>query len=137
MIRAMAQYKQVMAGLGVLVLVTFGGCSKKGITGEIQYFKDNGRAVSEFSEQAPGALGAQKCQTGTVDNIATLLCEYDSADAASKGQSAAEGWFGQTGTALVLRRDRLLLGLSDRNSVDTNGKSMAAISKLFRRVNKR
>ena len=41
------------------------------------------------------------------------------------------------GQALVLRRELLILALSDRSHVDPNGKSISAIAKIFRRVNKR
>src|SRR4051794_39811430 len=107
----------------LLVLVAalgLAGCSKKGISGELQVFKDGGRAVSEFSDLDPSALHAQKCQSGTIDNVATLLCEYKSSEAITQGQAAAEEWFGETSTALVLRRELLLIALSDRNHTDTH-----------------
>jgi hypothetical protein len=124
----------LLAALGALGLA---GCGKKGIAGELQLFKEGGRSVSEFSDLDPSALHAKKCQTGTIDNIAALLCEYDSPESATQGQTAAEEWFGETSTALVLRRERLLLALSDRSHIDANGKAMSTISKLFRRVSKR
>jgi hypothetical protein len=124
----------LLAAIGTLGL---GGCAKKGISGELQMFKDGGRTVSEFTDTDAGALHAKKCQTGTIDRVAALLCEYGSPDQASQGQAAAEGWFGETGTALVLRRELVLLALSDRGHVDPNGKVISAIAKLFRRVGKR
>ncbi len=130
----------LLAAIGTLCLGGLGGlggCSKKGISGELQMFKDGGRAVSEFSDTDPGPLHAKKCQTGTIDKIAALVCEYGSPELVSKGQEAAEGWFGETGTALVLRRELVLLALSDRSHADPNGKLISAIAKLFRRVGKR
>lgn len=127
----------LFAALGAIGVLGAAGCSKTGIAGELQIFKDGGRAVSEFIDLDASALGAQKCQAGTIDKIATLLCEYRSADAAAQGQTAAAGWFGQTSTALVLRKNQLLLGLADRNHSDQNGKSMLAISKIFRGIGKR
>ena len=124
----------LVLALGALGLA---GCGKKGIAGELAVFKDGGRSVSEFSDLDPSALHAKKCQTGTIDNIAALLCEYESPETATQGQTAAEEWFGETGTGLVLRRELVLLGLSDRSHVDKNGKAMSTISKLFRRVSKR
>ena len=126
----------LVALLGTIAVLQFAGCSKNSISGELQMFKNSGRAVSEFSDLDPGPLGARKCQTGTIDSIATLLCEYSSTDAASQGQTAAEGWFSQTSAALVLRRNQLLLGLSDRNNTDPSGKTMSMIAKIFRRVGK-
>ena len=122
-----------LAGFAALGL---SGCGKKGISGELQVFKDGGRTVSEFTDTDAGPLGAKKCQSGTIDKVAALLCEYGSPEAAAKGQSAAEGWFGETSTALVLRRELVLLALSDRSHADPNGKAISAIAKLFRRVNK-
>ena len=127
----------LLAAIGTLGTLGLGGCSKKGISGELQMFKDGGRTVSEFSDTDPGPLHAKKCQTGTIDRVDALLCEYGSPELVSKGQEAAEGWFGETGTALVLRRELVLLALSDRSHADPNGKQISAIAKLFRRVGKR
>lgn len=82
-------------------------------------------------------MHAKRCQTGTIDQISTLLCEYQSPESAALGQAAAEAWFGETSTALVLRRDLLVLGLSDRNHVDAQGKTISTLAKIFRRIAKR
>lgn len=127
------------AAMGALLLLGIGlsGCGKKGISGELEVFKEGGRKVAEFSDIDASSLEAKKCQAGSIDNVAALLCEYKTPEAATKGQAAAESWFGETSTALVLRRELLILGLSDRNHVDPNGKAISAIAKIFRRVNKR
>ncbi len=123
--------------LALALALGFAGCGKKGIASELQIFKDGGRTVSEFSDVEASALHAKKCQTGTIDNIPALLCEYGNPEAATLGQTAAESWLGETSTGFVLRRELLLLALSDRSHTDPNGKAMSAIGKLFRRVGKR
>lgn len=126
----------VAMALALTSTVTLTGCGKKGIAGELQFFKEGGRSVAEFSDIEAGPLGAKKCQAGTIDKVSALLCEYKSPEDATKGQEAAESWFGETSTALVLRRELLLLALSDRSHADPNGKAISAIAKLFRRVSK-
>jgi hypothetical protein len=129
--------RPLLVAAALLAGVTFGGCGNKGIGNELHVFKEAGRAVSEFADVDGSALQAKKCQAGTIDNIAALLCEYASLEKANQGQAAAENWLGETSTGLVLRRELLLLALSDRNHTDPNGKAISAISKLFRRVSKR
>ncbi len=125
--------------IGTLLVLGLGlsGCGKNGIAGELEVFKEGGRKVAEFSDIDAAPLEAKKCQAGTIDSVAALLCEYKTPEAVTKGQAAAESWFGETSTALVLRRELLILALSDRSHVDPNGKAISAIAKIFRRVNKR
>jgi hypothetical protein len=102
------------------------------VAGEIAAFKDAGHAVSEFSDTDASGFGAKKCQTGTVDKLAVLLCEYASSEAAASGQPAAEKWGGDTPTMVVLRRGSVLFSVADRNRVDANGKTISALAKVFR-----
>lgn len=122
---------------GLVFALGLSGCGKSGIAGELEVFKEGGRKVAEFSDIDAAPLDAKKCQAGTIDGVAALLCEYKTAEAATKGQAAAESWFGETSTALVLHREILILALSDRSHIDPNGKAISAIAKIFRRVNKR
>ena len=131
-----ARYLAVGCLLGGL-LTGETGCGRKGISSELAAFKDAGRTLSDFAEQDPAAMHAKRCQTGTIDQISTLLCEYQSPESAALGQAAAEAWFGETSTALVLRRDLLVLALSDRNHVDAQGKTISTLAKIFRRIAKR
>jgi len=126
-------------GFGFLLALGLGGagCGKSGVTSELAAFKDTGHAVSEFSDADASGYGAKKCQNGTIDQLAVLLCEYGSNEAAVMGQTAAERWGGDTGTVVVLRRGSVLFAVADRNHADPNGKTISALAKVFRRVKSR
>lgn len=125
------------SGCALALLVGLAGCGKSGIAGELAEFKSAGHTVSEFTDADGAKLGAKKCQTGTVDLLPVLLCEYPSSDAAAVGQSAAEAWGGEVGTVVVLRRGSTLFAVADRNHADPNGKTLSALAKVFRRAKSR
>src|SRR5262245_31518900 len=81
-------------------LLLFGGCGKSGVEGELASFRSSGHTVAQFADTDAGALGAKKCQTGTVDQLPVLVCEYASSDAAALSQPAAERWGGEIGTVV-------------------------------------
>lgn len=110
------------------------GCGSSGIANEVAAFKDAGHKVSEFTDTDPKALGAKKCQTGTVDRLSVLLCEYASSEAAATGHAAAEAWGSETATVVVQRRGSTLFAVADREKVDPDGKSISALSRVFRRA---
>ena len=119
----------------VLALGQLGtGCGKSGITDEVTAFKDRGHMTSGFADLDPSSFGANKCQTGTVDRLSVLLCQYASGDSASGGQTAAEAWGAGTDTVVVLRRGNVLLAIADRDHADPEGKTISALSKVFRRT---
>lgn len=115
-------------GLGIA------GCGSSGIADEVAAFKDSGHPVSALTDADPGGFGAKKCQTGTIDKLSVLLCEYASSDSAAGGQAAAEAWGAETSTVVVLRRGSTLFAVADRNQTDPDGKNIAALSKVFRRA---
>lgn len=121
--------------LGLVALLS-GGCGKSGVAGELAAFKDNGHNLSAFNETDAGALGAKKCQAGSIDQMAVLLCEYSSPDAAALGQGSAETWVGEAATAVVLRRGNMLFAAADRSGADQLGKTISALGKVFRRIKK-
>lgn len=110
------------------------GCGKSGIEGELERFKSGGHNVAQFADTDVTALGAKKCQTGIVDQLSVLLCEYSSAEVAGQSQPAAERWGGEIGTVVVLRRGPVLFAVADRNKLDPQGKTISALSKVFRRT---
>ena len=110
------------------------GCGKSGIADEVSAFKGSGQTVSEFADTEPSGFGAKKCQTGTVDRLSVLLCEYASGDSAAAGQAAAETWGAETATVVVLRRGSMLFAVADRDHADPDGKTISALSKVFRRT---
>lgn len=132
--RSLARSLTPLVLAGALLLV---GCGKKGIESELQAFKDAGRNVSTFTESNAAALGAQRCQTGTIDGVQTLLCEFGSSDAATAGLPSAQSWLGEVQSGLVLRRDLVILALADRNGADPSGQSMSSLIKIFRRTSRK
>jgi hypothetical protein len=136
----MNRYTGLRAGtlvLGLGLLFGGAGCGKSGVAAELAAFKDSGHAVSQFTETDAASLGAKKCQTGTIDKLAVLLCEYGSSEDAAHGHPAAEKWGGETGTVVVLHRASVLFAVADRNSSDPSGKSISALTKVFRHVKAR
>ena len=109
-----------------------GGCGKSGVAGELAAFKDSGHTISEFSDLDANGLGAKKCQTGIIDQLSALLCEYGSSENVQQGTSAAEKWAEGASTSIVLRRGPILLALADRSNADPQGKTLTALSKVFR-----
>ncbi len=126
-----------MLVLGLGLVLGAAGCGKSGVAAELAAFKDAGHAVSQFTETDAAGLGAKKCETGTVDKMAVLLCEYGNSEGAAHGHAAAEKWGGETGTVVVLHRGGVLFALADRDHTDPNGKSISALTKIFRRVKTR
>jgi hypothetical protein len=121
--------------LGLLLLgLGAPGCGKKGIATELQVLKDAGRNVSAFTDTDAAALGAKRCQSGTIDGIQALLCEYGGKDAATQGLAAAQTWLADAPTGLALQHEIVVLALADRSGADPSGKSLDAISKAFRRT---
>lgn len=116
-------------GLGLLA------CDKdKGLKGEITALTSAGHAVAGFAPSDPAPLRARSCQAGTIDQLAALLCHFESAEAVSAGQTGAEAWIGKALTGVVLRREAFLLALADRGQVDRNGKALSAIARSFKRT---
>jgi hypothetical protein len=130
------RWRSAAAGLALTLGFTVSGCSKSGIEGEIASFKSRGHVVSAFSDTAAATFGAKKCQTGTVAQLPVLLCEFENAEAAARGQPAAESWGGTVGTVVVLHRGPLLFAVADRNHADESGKTISALTKAFRRTNR-
>jgi hypothetical protein len=113
------------------------GCSKGGVGGELAAWKDAGHSVSAFADSPAATMGAKQCQTGTIDQVPVLVCEYASPEAAAQGEAAADGWVGNDVTGAVLRRGHMLLAVADRVQKDPQGKIISAITKVFRRVKRK
>ena len=126
----------VLQAAVLATLALLSGCGKSGIAGELQAFTDTGHNVAGFNETDAGAMGAKKCQAGSIAQLAALVCEYSSTDAAALGQNAAETWVGEAGTAVVLRRGNMLFAAADRSGSDATGKTISALGKVFRRIKK-
>lgn len=127
------QLSSLARGLTLLLLLSNLACSRSKAAQTLAVFEESGHAVDGFRDIDGAPLGAKKCQTGTIDRLAALLCEYVNPEAASMEQRAAEGWFGSSVTVLVLRRGETLFAVADRSHIDPEGKIMTALSRSFRR----
>lgn len=115
------------------LLLLSAGCSKpKGIGAELDALRAAGHSLGDFKDSDAAPWQAKRCQSGTVDKLAAVLCEYPSPEALALGQAAADAWIGQALTGTALRRDLLLLAIADRDRTDLNGKAMAALARSFR-----
>jgi hypothetical protein len=121
----------------VAVAVVAFGCSKKPTEGGVRLeqvsdaFSSAGLKPSNFQATDPGRYSAQKCLTGTVDGVDTLVCEYGSPDALELGKKAGEQWVASATTAAVLGNGRTLLAVADRQHIDPNGKTIQKITQAF------
>ena len=127
-------FSAFFAALALGFALLFSGCGKSGVEGELAAFRDTGHTVAQFADTDASVFGAKKCQTGAVDQLPVLLCEYASSDAAALSQPSAERWGGEVGTVVVLRRGSVLFAVADRSHQDPNGKTISALAKVFRRV---
>ena len=118
--------------LTLLLMLGGAACGKSKAAQALASFKESGHSVDGFFDIHGAPLGAKKCQAGTIDQLAVLLCEYVNPEAASMEQRAAEGWFGSTGPVVVLRRGEMLFAVADRTHVDPDGKAVAALTQAFR-----
>ena len=86
------QRSAIAEGLLLPLLLAGEGCGKSGIAQTLASFKERGHAVGEFADIDASAFDATKCQTGTIDRLAVLLCEYPNTECAALGIPAAEAW---------------------------------------------
>lgn len=124
--------------LTILSLVLFvGACHKAKTDSEAQLQKVSdafAKADLKTESFAPGdaaAFHAEKCMTGKIEGVDSVVCEYGSLDALALGKKAGEAWAGSAPTAAVLGNGRVLLAVADRSHVDPNGKAIHKITRAF------
>jgi hypothetical protein len=95
----------------------------------VQAWKAAGLQPSEFTK-ADTRLGG-KCQSGTVNEIDTLICEFKDETEAKQAQPKGLEIVGET-TGASLAKGRMLLVVADRKNSDPNGKRLKDITNTFR-----
>jgi hypothetical protein len=126
--------------VATILLLTVGGCSKKPTEGGVRLkqvndaFVSAGLKLDTFHDVDPGRFSAQKCAGGTLEGVDTVVCEYGSADAVTRGKKAGEDWLGQAPTGSVLTNGNTVLALADRSRTDPNGKAINRITHAYRQI---
>ncbi|HUH01451.1 MAG TPA: hypothetical protein VML75_05610 [Kofleriaceae bacterium] len=89
-----------------------------------------GLEVSEHAPLEKHDLGDARCMRGEVAKVETVVCAYDSAEAATKARDAGLAMVGQH-TGASLARGTLLLIVTDRAKADPDGKTINLLTKTF------
>ncbi|HWE27106.1 MAG TPA: hypothetical protein VHB97_03845 [Polyangia bacterium] len=127
--------KRALATLTLVLLTS--GCHKAKTDADAQLQKVSdafAKADLKTESFAPGdaaAFHAEKCMTGKIEGVDSVVCEYGSLDALALGKKAGEAWAAGAPTAAVLGNGRVLLAVADRAHVDPNGKAIHKITHAF------
>jgi hypothetical protein len=122
----------------ILVIVAVIGCSKEeGKPGApsassrdavVEAWKKGGLEPSAFTA-ATVAIG-KDCQSGTVNGVDVLLCEYPSDDEAKAAEEKGYVWVGET-TGISRAAGKVLVVAADRKKADPSGKTLNQLTKLL------
>lgn len=113
-----------------------GGASAKPVAGApdsearsalMSAWKTGGLKPGAFAP-AKVAFG-DKCESGTVDFVEVVVCEYADAKQAQAAEAAALSWVGAT-TGLARAKGNLVIAAADRRKADPQGKTLNALVKL-------
>jgi hypothetical protein len=122
--------------LVVALLAT--GCSKSSQGVHLKQVNDSfasaGFKLDSFQPADPGRFSAQKCVQGLLDGVDSVVCEYGSAEAVTRGRKAGEDWIGQATTGAVLINGYTLLAVADRGRADPNGKLIHKITQAYNKT---
>lgn len=72
---------------------------------------------------------AKDCQTGTIENLDLLLCNFPTAAEAKAAEPQGNTWIGQA-TGSSQARGAALVVLADRKKADPNGRTINKLMKL-------
>jgi hypothetical protein len=89
-----------------------------------------GLTVSIFTADVSGKLG-KECHSGTVSGISAILCKHPDDKSAVAAEPTALAWIGES-TGSVLSSGSWQLVVVDRANADPSGRSINAITKVFR-----
>lgn len=121
----------------ILVIVAVTGCSKdEGKSGPsassrdavVEAWRKGGLAPSAFTA-ATVAFG-RDCQSGTVNGIEVLLCEFPSEAEAKAAEEPGLAWVGET-TGISRAAGKVLIAAADRRKADPSGKTLNQLTKLL------
>jgi len=92
-----------------------------------------GLAPEAFVAVQPPPNSATYCEHGKVHDVDTMVCEYASEDALTRGtQQVKEGWARvDAHTGVVLRTKRTMMVAVDRERREPSGKTISQMAKVF------
>jgi len=94
----------------------------------LEAWKKGGLAPSAFT--AATVPVGKDCQSGTVNNVDVLLCEFPSDADAKAAEDAGLGWVGDT-TGISRAAGKILIVAADRKKADPSGKTLNQLTKLL------
>ena len=95
-----------------------------------------GLAPEAFARLDPAPNSATYCEHGQVRGVDTLVCEYASEEALTRGtQEVKEGWERvDAHTGVALRAKRTLMVVVDRERREPSGKTISQMAKVFSKL---
>jgi hypothetical protein len=69
------------------------------------------------------------CQSGTVNNVDVVVCQYATAEEAKAGEKAGLEWVGAT-TGAAWASGLVVIGAADRRNADPSGRTINKLMKL-------
>ena len=96
-------------------------------------WRSAGLAPEGFARIEPAPNSATFCEHGQVRGVDTLVCEYTSEDALTRGaQQVKEGWARvDIHTGVILRAKRTTMVVVDRERREPSGKTISLLAKVF------
>jgi hypothetical protein len=95
-----------------------------------------GLAPEGFARIEPAPNSATYCEHGLIRGVDTLVCEYASEEALTRGtQQVKEGWERvDVHTGVVIRAKRTLMVVVDRERREPSGKTISQMAKIFAKL---
>jgi len=96
-------------------------------------WRNAGLAPEGFARVDPAPNSAFYCEHGVIRSVDTLVCEYTSEDALTRGaQQVKEGWARvDIHTGVILRAKRTTMVVVDRERREPSGKTISLLAKVF------
>lgn len=99
-------------------------------------WRSAGLTPDGFTRIEPAPNSATYCEHGLVRGVDTLVCEYASEEALTRGtQQVKEGWERvDVHTGVVIRAKRTLMVVVDRERREPSGKTISQMAKIFAKL---
>jgi hypothetical protein len=94
----------------------------------IETWKKGGLTPSPFVA-ATVAFG-KDCQSGTVNGVYVLVCQYATDEEAKAAEEQALAWVGDT-TGIARAAGKVLVAAADRSKADPSGRTLNQLTKLL------
>lgn len=138
MAMAMQRWSFGLAAAMIASLAVAAGCSKEegkpntptasSRDGVLEMWKKGGLAPSPLS--ATTVAFGKDCQSGKVNGVDVLLCEYPSEADAKAAEDQGLTWVGDT-TGISRAAGKVLIVAADRSKADQNGRTLNQLTKLL------